>query len=352
MRDFLTVCVYSQRDSFAGGPFMSTPKDATNHNTLAELALRSNLQDFIDAAERMREDVVRSPLLPFAHDGERTIRLKAENLQPLGSFKIRCGVNALGAFADKSLQGGVATVSAGNFAQGLALAAQRRGVQLTAHVPETAAGVKIDKLRQLGVSIVRHTFADWWRIAMTRDTGADDGVFIHPVCELGVIRGNATIGLELAEQWPELDTIVVPFGGGGLVSGIALGLRALGKRVRVVACEVEGAASLTAARAAGRSVPIEKVPTFVDGIGSNSVLDDMWPLLNTLVDDVVVVSVAQVKSALRKLFSQNHLVVEGAGAAALAAALSLQGAGKNVAAILSGGNIDPATLCGILAERD
>jgi threonine dehydratase len=184
----------------------------------------------------------------------------------------------------------------------------------------------------------------------TRETGAEDGVFIHPVCESGVILGNGTIGLELAEDWLDLDTVVVPFGGGGLVSGIALALRALSRKVRIVACEIETATPLTAAVAAGGPVRVERRSSFVDGIGSNSVLQEMWPLVHDLVDDVLVVSLAEAKRAVRELASRHHLIAEGAGAVALAAALSPRCEGTHVAAVISGGNIDAAQLCSILAD--
>jgi threonine dehydratase len=274
--------------------------------------------------------------------------LKAECLQPIGSFKIRAATSALHALDPDILHRGIATASAGNFAQGLALAAQRRNVVLTVHVPDGAARVKIDAIVALGATIVRHSFTDWWTIMSTRDTGADDGVFIHPVCELGVILGNGSIGLELAEDWPELDTVVIPFGGGGLATGIALALRAISRKVRIVACEVETAASLTAAFSANAPVRIERRPSFVDGIGSNSVLAEMWPLVKELIDDVIVVTITEAEDALRELAFRCHMIAEGAGAVALAAAMSPQCRGTNVAAVISGGNIDTAKLCQIL----
>ncbi|MGH8187888.1 MAG: threonine ammonia-lyase [Steroidobacteraceae bacterium] len=314
-----------------------------------DAVLASSLEDFVAAAQRIRTDAVRSPLLPFDSREGRTIRLKAENVQPFGSFKIRCGTNALASLPDAALAKGVATASAGNFAQGLALAASRRSIPVTAHVPESAAGIKLEALEKLGVSIVRHSFAEWWSICSTRATGADDGVFIHPVSEVEVIRGNGTIGLELAQDWPELDTVVVPFGGGGLSSGIALALRASNRSVRIVACEAETSTPLASAMRAGQPVQVERRPSFIDGIGSTSVLAEMWPLLGRLIDDVIVVSLAEATAAVRTLALRSHLVVEGAAGVALAAALSPRCGGKNVAVILSGGNIDPARLREILA---
>lgn len=318
---------------------------------LAQSLLAASDADFRDAAAHIAADAVRTPLLPFPAANGRSIRLKCESLQPLGSFKIRAGAYAI-AMLGKGAPAAVATASAGNFAQGLTLAARRRGMAVTVHAPETAARVKVAAVQALGANVVQHSFERWWEILSTRDTGADDGAFVHPVAERGVVLGNGTIGLELAEDWPELDTVVVPFGGGGLVSGIALALRALGLRARIVACEAETSTPLAAAFAAGHPVRVQRKPSFVDGIGSNSVLEDMWPLLRELVDDVIVVTIAEIRAAVRALAMQSHLVAEGAGAAALAAALSPKCGGRNVAAVISGGNIDAARLAEILGEAE
>lgn len=316
--------------------------------TLARTLFAAALADFRQAARHVAADAVRTPLLPFPLETSRAIRLKCENLQPLGSFKIRSGASAIAML--ESAPAAVATGSAGNFAQGLTLAARRRGLQVTVHAPDTAAYVKVAAMRQLGAQVIRHSFDRWWEILATRDTGADDGTFVHPVAERSVVLGNGSIGLELAEDWPEMDTVVVPFGGGGLVSGIALALRALGRDVRILACEAETSTPLAAAFAAGRPVQVERKPSFVDGIGSGSVLPEMWPLLRELVDDVIVVSIAEIRSAIRLLARHNRVIAEGAGAAALAAALSPKCGGREVAAVVSGGNIDAACLAEILTE--
>jgi threonine dehydratase len=311
---------------------------------------RATLADFRAIARAIEGDVIRTPLLPCEAPG-RSVRLKAECLQPLGSFKIRAASSALRSIAPTELARGVATASAGNFAQGLALAAARRNIPLTVHAPETAANIKLESIRALGARIVTHPFADWWSIMTSRDTGADDGVFIHPVCERGVILGNGMIGLELAGQWRDVDTVVVPFGGGGLTCGIALALRALSHPARVMACEIETSTPVKAALDAGEPVRVERQDSFVDGIGSTGVLPDMWPLVRELIDDSIVVSVDETKVALRDLALRHHVVAEGAGAVALAAARSPQCAGRNVVAIISGGNVDPGVLAGILAEH-
>ena len=310
--------------------------------------LSLTLDDMRASAPRIANDAIDTPLLPYWGEASGDIRLKAECLQPLGSFKIRCAANALAMADAGSLRRGVATASAGNFAQGLALAAKRRDIALTVHVPDSAPANKITAITRLGAAIVRHPFARWWEIMSTRDTGADDGLFIHPVCERSVILGNATIGLELARQWPGVDTVVVPIGGGGLASGIALAFRALGREVSIIGCEVDSFAPLDAALAAGQPVSIERTQSFVDGIGSLRVLEPMWPLLRTLIDEVVTVSVDDCATAVRSLAFNNHIVVEGAGACALAAALSPRLHGKNVAAVISGGNIDRDVLLELL----
>lgn len=299
-----------------------------------------SLADFERAAQAIADDAIQSPLLRLHTAAASEIRLKAENLQPLGSFKIRAGANALAMLCDTELAQGVATASAGNFAQGLALAAARRGIPLNVHVPSSAPAVKLAAISQLGARIQTHAYADWWAIMATRNTGADDGKFIHPVCEPAVMLGNGTIALELAKQCPRIDTVFVPVGGGGLLAGIALAFRALGMKVRIVGCEVETAAPLTKSRRAGRPVSIERVPSFVDGIGGASVFEEMWPLLSELADDVVVVTLEEIRAAMRRLARESHLICEGAGAAAVAAALHGRDGDRNAVAIVSGGNID------------
>jgi threonine dehydratase len=309
-------------------------------------------EGFEAARTAIRGDAIRTPLLPFKAGRGRELRVKAECLQPYGSFKIRAAANVLAGFSADELRAGVACPSAGNFGQGLAYAASRRGVPLTVHAPANAAEVKLAVMRELGATVVVHAFDEWWQIMCTRDTGRDDGLFVHPVCEPRVIVGNGTIGLELAEDWPEFDTVVVPVGGGGLLSGIALALRSIGHPARIIACEVETAAPLSAALDAGHPVAIDRRDSFVDGIGSTRVLDEMWPLLRELVDDVIVVSVADAEFGVRLAAQRSHLIVEGAAGVGLAAALSPSCPGNRVVAMLSGGNIDRQILCRILGDAN
>lgn len=314
--------------------------------SISEAAFQLSFKDFEEAAYRISNDVIVTPLLPF-ECADRKLMLKAECLQELGSFKIRAGANAIESANEKDLINGVVTASAGNFGQGVAKAAQNRGLPVHVIVPDTAAKVKVNALLNLGAKVTTVSFSDWWEIMMTRSAGVD-GFFIHPVAELEVIIGNGGIGLEIFSQCPDVDVIVVPFGGGGMISGIALVMKALGKTPLIVACEIESSTPLKSAKSKGKPVKVERGKSWIDGIGSTSVLPEMWPLLDKLVDKVIVVSHLEAERALRSLSSKAHLVSEGAGAVALAAAMKPQFSGKNVVAVISGGNIDPKTYGEIL----
>ena len=314
--------------------------------SIAEAAFKLTLRDFEQAAERISKDVIVTPLLPYSLP-DRKLALKAECLQELGSFKIRAGANAIETASDEDLLKGVVTASAGNFGQGVAKAAQNRGLPVHVIVPDTAAKVKVEALIDLGATVTTVPFSDWWNVMMTRSAGVD-GFFIHPVAELEVIIGNGGIGLEIFTQCPEVEVIIVPFGGGGMISGIALVMKALGKTPKIIACEIESSTPLKVAKKQGKPVKVERGKSWVDGIGSTTVLPEMWPLLDELVDDVIVVSHREAENALRSLSSKSHLISEGAGAVALAAASKPEFSGKNIVAVISGSNIDQHTYIKIL----
>lgn len=317
--------------------------------TLADQVLALDLDAIEAVAARIAPDIIRTPLLRWTGDGgaDRDLRLKPENLQPFGSFKVRAGLNA----AQVARQNGaetLATASAGNFAQGLGFAAQRYGLPLHVHVPDSAAATKIATLERLGATVHAHDFAEWWRIMETRDAGIAKATFVHPVSEAAVIAGNATIGLEIAQDWADIETIAIPFGGGGLATGVALALKLMGRNVEIVACEVETSTPLTAAFAAGEPVAVERKASFVDGIGSLRVLGEMWPLIERFIDRTIVVSIDECAAAVREVALRHRLVAEGAGAAAIAAALRPEFTGRKIGAIVSGGNIDLGTLSGMI----
>ena len=295
--------------------------------------------------------VVRTPLLRLnVDDAPYEIWLKCENLQPIGSFKLRGAANALRLAPREALRNGVYTASAGNMAQGVAWNARRMGIPCSVVVPEHAPATKIAAIERLGGRVIRVSFDEWWNVFVEHHYPGLDGFFVHPVADAAVIAGNGTIGLEILEDLPDVDTILVPFGGGGLSSGIAAAVKAVAPGVRVLACEVSTAAPLAASLAAGGPRSVDYTPSFVDGIGGKSLLEEMWPLVSALLDGSIVVELKDVATAVRLLAERNRLIAEGAGAAPVAAASAGRVPGaRKVVCIVSGGNIDAAKLTTILA---
>jgi threonine dehydratase len=301
------------------------------------------------ARERLAGSVLRTPLVRAnVDDAPAELYLKLENLQPIGSFKLRGAGNALAMAGREALARGVYTASAGNMAQGVAWNARRMGIPCTVVVPENAPRAKLDAIERLGARLVAVPYERWWQVLVEHRYPGLEGLFVHPVSDPAVIAGNATIGLEILEDLPDVDAVIVPYGGGGLSCGIASALRALRPAARVFAAEVESAAPLAASLAAGEPRAIEHRASFVDGIGGRSVLAEMWPLASSLLAGALVVSVAEIAAAVRLLATRNRVVAEGAGAAALAAALTGKAGRGRVVCIVSGGNIDPAKLAKIL----
>jgi len=291
-------------------------------------------------------------LLRYDSDaGEPEILLKAENLQPIGSFKLRGALSRMLAMPRTELTDGVYTASAGNMAQGVAWAARSLGVAASVIVPDSAPRAKIDAIARLGATVVPVPYEKWW--AAMRDHGRPGmrGVFVHPFADADVMAGNGTIALEILEDMPDVDALLVPWGGGGLACGIAAAARALRPDIRVYACEVEGAAPLSASLRAGAPQSIENRRTFVDGIGGRGVFPEIWPLAERLISGSLTVSLDDVADAVRMLARRARLVAEGAGAAALAAArvTRITPPLRRVACIVSGGNIDAQVLAKILA---
>jgi threonine dehydratase len=258
--------------------------------------------------------------LPAARDPQPEVFLKLENLQPIGSFKLRGAGNAMRRLDAAALRDGVCTASAGNMAQGVAWCAREMGVPCRVIVPDQAPAAKTDAVIALGAEVIRVPFAAWWAVMETHDTRGVPGVFIHPVENNDVMAGNGTIALEIVEDLADVDAVVVPFGGGGLISGIGAGMRALKPSCSVIAAEVETAAPLRASLDAGEPRAITRTPSFIDGIGGASVLPAMWPLVRQVVRDSVVVTLEDVAEAIRVLVRRARVVAEGAGAASLAAA--------------------------------
>jgi threonine dehydratase len=308
-----------------------------------------SLESIREAQHVIKGSALRTPLLRLNEPAAPAeIHLKLENLQPIGAFKIRGAAYALSRLSRAELAGGVLTASAGNMALAVAWESARLKVPCTVVAPETAPDAKLDGIRRLGGSVIKVPFDRWWQTFIDRSYPGVDGVFIHAFDDERVMAGNGTIGLEILEDLPDVDAVVVPWGGGGLATGIAVAVKALKPSIRVLAAEVAGAAPLAAALEAGRPAAIDYRPSFVDGIGSKTVMENMLELGRRHLDGSLIVSVEEVAGGLRTLVERNKVVAEGAGAVPVAAALSGRAGAGKVACIVSGGNIDLHKLAVIL----
>jgi threonine dehydratase len=301
------------------------------------------------ATARIAGSSVRTPLVRFNFDGAPAeIYLKLENLQPIGSFKIRGAVNLIAQLDQAVLAEGVWTASAGNMAQALAWCARERDISCTVVVPETAPEAKLGPVRRLGANIVMVALEEFFEILSSRHKEGVRGTFLHAFSDARMMAGNGTIALEILDDLPRVDAILVPYGGGGLTCGIASAARAIAPEVKVFACEPESAAPLNRSLAAGRPVVPPFRRTFIDGAGGQRVYPEMLELVRGLGVDSIAVPVDKVAEAVRLLVERNHLVAEGAGALSVAAAIwGGAGAGR-VCCVVSGGNIDTNVLTTIL----
>jgi threonine dehydratase len=300
---------------------------------------------------------VRTPLIrldPNAAAGFPEIWLKLETLQPIGAFKIRGAANAIAGLSKADLADGVWTVSAGNAAQGVAMAAKRAGVRCSVLVMDTAPAAKLDAIRRLGAEIVQAPYEECWKAVESHASPRMSGRFVHPFDDDAFISGNGTAGLEILEDLPEVDAVIAAVGGGGLLAGIGCAVKALRPGVKIYAAEPETAAPLAASFEAGRPVTFDAwQSSFVDGAGGRSVLPSMWPLMQQYVDASIVVSLADTAAAMKFAAERCHVIAEGAGACAVAAAMSerIRAAGhRRVVAVVSGGNIDLARFAQLTAS--
>jgi threonine dehydratase len=303
------------------------------------------------ARTRLRGIVARTPAVESGTFFKR-VHLKLENLQPAGSFKLRPIANAMLSRPREELSGGVHTFSSGNSALAMAWMAKRIGVAATAVVPEGAAEAKLELLRALDARIVTQPFAEWWSAIVSGDCARFDSSYIDAVRDPAAFAGNGTIAAEILEDLTDVEAIFAPFGGGGLACGIANCVRALRPAVKVIVCELETAHPFQSAREAGAPVESPCEPGFVTGVGFGAILPEMWPVASRLIDDTLTVSLSEVAAAIRLLAEKNKVVAEGAGAIAVAAALSNRHRFGNVCAVVSGGNIDAALLAKILRAEE
>jgi len=301
-----------------------------------------------DARRHIAPVALRTPLARFPVEAGADVYLKLENLQPIGSFKIRGASNVVAHTPRERLERGLLTASAGNMAQGVAFCARRAGVPATIIAPDTAPATKIRAVERLGGRVIQVPFAEWWRTFETRSYPGVEATFIHAFDDLHVMAGNGTIALELLEDLPDLDAVVIPWGGGGLSCGIAAVLRARAPRVRIYAAEIETAAPLEASLSAGELRTVDYRPSFVDGIGSKAVFANMFEHARKLLDGSLVVTLAEASAALKLVAERNRVIAEGAAACAVAAAMSGRAGTGKVVAIVSGGNIDLEKFAGIV----
>lgn len=305
-----------------------------------------------DARRVIANTAIRTPLVRLnVDDAPAEIYLKLENLQPIGSFKIRGAANAIARLSPAELERGVVTASAGNMAQGVAWCARSLGIPCTVIAPETAPETKITAIERLGGRVIKVSFAEWWRAFEERSFPGVEGTFVHAFDDPHVMAGNGTIAVEILEDLPDVNAVVVPWGGGGLTCGIASALRELQPECRVFAAEVETAAPLAASLAAGTPVEIEYKPSWVDGIGAKAVFPQMFERAQQLIDGSLVADLNSVADALRLMLTHNHIVAEGAGACPVACALSGNAGGGKIVCIVSGGNIDLSKLSRLLVRE-
>jgi threonine dehydratase len=300
------------------------------------------------AQQRLAGRVIHTPLVRFRGDAPATIYLKLENLQPIGSFKLRGALNAILQLQPSELRQGVVTASAGNMGQGVAWAARELEISCTVIVPDSAVETKLAAIERLGGQVIKVPYERWWQAIEESSFPDAGGVFIHPVQDEQVMAGNGTIGLEILEDLPSANAVLVPFGGGGLSVGIASAVKVLSPDTGVHAVEPETGAPLRESFAAGEPRTVEYEPSFVDGSGSPALLPKMWELARGVLDGATAVSLDETAAAVRLLAERARVVAEGAGALALAAALAEKGGAGNVVCVVSGGNIDPSKLATIL----
>jgi threonine dehydratase len=294
------------------------------------------------ARERIKNTIFRTPLVKLRHDGAAPeIWLKLENLQPINAFKLRGGANAVAMLSPEAREKGVWTISAGNAGQGVAFAARAAGVPATVVTIDTAPETKVERMRNLGARIVKAPFDACWQAMDAREFPGVEGTFVHPFDDHDFIAGNATLGMEILEDLPNVKTVIAAIGGGGLISGIGSAIRQLAPQVKILGAEPETAAPGALSFEKGSPQQFTNwTASFVDGAGGKSIFPRMWERMQGIVDGSIVVSLDDVKRAMRLVAEKVRVIAEGAGALGVAAALSGKAGDGPIVAVISGGNID------------
>lgn len=317
------------------------------------------IEEIRAARQRIRDSIVRTPLVKLnVDDAPAEIYLKLENLQPIGSFKIRGATNAIKAAKPSELKHGVWTMSGGNHGQGVAYAAKKMGVDCTVYIPNTMAKIKVENMERLGARVKLVDFKDIddintaFKQFLDPSNYDDKGLLIHPFSDSNVMAGQGTIGLEIIEDLPDVDTVVIPWGGGGLACGVASALRGLSPDMRILGCQPETGASLAASFEAGKDVETDYTTSFVESAGSGILFPEMWDLGKRLLDGSIIAGLADTVSAIRLMAERNKIIVEGAGAVSVAASIAGEAGSGKIACIVSGASIDTEKLIKILQGKD
>src|SRR4051795_9635577 len=304
------------------------------------------IEDIEAARERVSATVLRTPLVKF-DDG---IYLKLENLQPTNAYKIRGATNAVAKLSDEARAKGVWTISAGNAGQGVAYAARQHGVPCTVVAIETAPQTKLDRMRALGAKIVPVSYSEAWKAAEAHAFAGMEGTFIHPFDNHDFLAGHGTMGLEIVEDLPEVRTVICAIGGGGLITGVGSAIKARKPDVNVIGAEPETAAPYALSlREGGPRKFTDWQASFVDGAGGKSVTERMWQRMQPVTDGAITVTLDQTREAMRLIAEKSRTIAEGAGALALAAALSDPSLDGPIVCVVSGGNIDLAKFAELVA---
>jgi threonine dehydratase len=312
---------------------------------------RISLEAVREARRVIADSAIRTPLIRLNFsDASAEIYLKLENLQPIGSFKIRGAANAIAHLQPEQLERGVVTASAGNMAQGVAWCARKLDIPCTVIAPATAPDAKVSAIERLGGRVIKVTFDEWWKAFEQRSFPGVEGTFIHAFDDPYVMAGNGTIALEILEDLNDVDAVVIPWGGGGLTCGIASVLRELRPACKVFTAEVATAAPFAASLAAGEPTSIDYEPSWVDGIGAKAVFPQMFERARNLVDGALVADLPSIANALRSVVQHNHIIAEGAGARPVACALTGNAGPGKIVCIISGGNINLTKLTHLLTD--
>ena len=310
------------------------------------------LEDIEQARQRIAGTALRTPLfrLDLGRDGP-DIRLKLENLQPTNAYKIRGAANAVAKLGPGDRARGVWTISAGNAGQAVAFAARAAGIPCSVVAVETAPQTKLDRMGALGATIVPVSYTEAWKAAEAHAFEGMDGIFIHPFDNHDFIAGHGTMGLEILEDAPDARTVIAAIGGGGLITGVGSAIKALRPDVRVLGAEPETAAPYALSLREGAPCKfLDWQASFVDGAGGQSVTQRMWERMQKVVDGAITISLDQVRDAMRLTAEKARVIAEGAGALALAAALSGEAGKGPIVCIVSGGNIDLKKFAALVAD--